>query len=99
MIKIKNEVCTKCDMEIKLPDYDETRAVSEYFPKWEREVLRHGWHHHHEDFPPQFKTFAKFMKWSVTPEGKAWNRLQGHWRNKILNGFVTQYVRKKDEHF
>jgi len=90
-VKIKNHICTKCGMEIELPDFDETRPISEYFPKWERAVLKHGWQHHPEDFPPQFKSFNQFMKWLVTPEGKQWNRQQGKWRHKTLNGFVTIY--------
>ena len=92
-MKLKNHICTKCGMEIELPEFDEAQPISEYFPKWERTVLKHGWKYHHEDFPPQFKSFAKFMNWLVTPEGKQWNRLQGKWRNKILNGFVTVYCR------
>ena len=92
-MKLKNHICTKCGMEIELPDFDETQPISEYFPKWERAVLKHGWEHHREDFPPQFKSFSQFMKWLGTPEGKQWNRKQGKWRNKILNGFVTIYCR------
>ncbi|MBA7483034.1 hypothetical protein ES705_42160 [subsurface metagenome] len=99
MIKVKNHICTKCRMEVELPDFDETRPVSEYFPKWERAVLKHGWQHHREDFPPQFKSFSKLMKWLITPEGKLWNRQQGKWRNKILNGLVTTYCRIENEHF
>jgi len=92
-MKLKNHICTKCGMEIELPDFDETQPISEYFPKWERAVLKHGWDRHREDFPPQFKSFSQFMKWLGTPEGKQWNRKQGKWRNKILNGFVTIYCR------
>ena len=91
MIKIKNEICGKCGMEIEIPDYDETRPISEYFPKWERAVLKHGWQHHRGDFPPEFKSFTQFMKWLRTPEGKAWNRKQGFWGIKTLNGCVTIY--------
>jgi len=97
VIKVKNHTCTKCGMEIELPDFDEMEPISEYFPKWERTVLKHAWQHHHEDLPTQFKSFTKFMVWLGTPDGKGWNRLQGKWRNKILNGFVTIYCRKKDE--
>ena len=96
MMRIKNETCSKCGMELELPDYDETKPISEYFPRWERAVLKHGWQHHREDFPSQFKSFTEFMKWLRTPEGKGWNRKQGKWRNKILNGFVTIFVRKED---
>ena len=95
MVKVKNHICSKCGMEIELPDFDETKPISEYFPKWERAVLKHGWQHHHEDFPPQFKSFTQFMKWLVTPEGKQWNRKQGLWRIKTLNGFVSLYCRSK----
>ena len=99
-MKLKNHICSKCGMEIELPDFDaETQPISEYFPKWERTVLKHGWQHHREDFPPQFKYFSRFMNWLRTPEGKGWNRQQGKWRNKILNGFVTMYCRVNDEHF
>ena len=97
MIKVKSHICTKCGMEVELPDFDETKPVSEYFKKWERAILKHAWEHHHEDFPPEIKSFTQFMKWLVTPEGKQWNRQQGHWRNKILGGFVTLYCRRKDE--
>ena len=92
-MKIKNETCNKCGIDIETPDYDETRPISEYFPKWERALLKHGWQHHRSDFPPEFKSFTKFMKWSSTPDGKEWNRKQGRWRNKVLNGFVTLYCR------
>ena len=98
MVKVKDHICTKCGVNIKLPDFDETKPISEYFRRWELTVLKHGWRHHHEDFPPQFKSFNKFMSWLLgTPEGKAWNRLQGKWRNKILNGLVTHYSNKEDE--
>jgi len=63
-------------MEVEVPDYDETRPVSEYCPKWERAVLKHGWQHHRNDFPPQIKNFTQFMKWVKTPEGKEWNQRQ-----------------------
>ncbi len=96
-MKIKNETCDKCGMAVELPDFDETRPISEYFPKWERAVLKHDWHHHRKDFPPEFKSFIKFMKWLTTPEGKQWNRQQGKWRNKLLNGFVTLYCRRENE--
>ena len=98
-MEIKDHICTKCGMAIGLPEFDGERPVSEYFPKWERAVLKHAWKHHREDFPPQFKTFSEFMNWLPTPEGKQWNRQQGKWRNKILNGFVTSYSRLEDEHF
>ena len=77
------------------PSLDEARPVSEYFPKWERAVLKYGWQHHRADFPPQFKSFTQFMKWLTSPEGKQWNRKQGKWRNKVLNGFVTLFSRGK----
>jgi hypothetical protein len=64
-------------MAIEVPDYDETRPISEYFPKWERAVLKHGWQCHRDDFPPQLKSFTQFMKWIRTPEGKEWNHKQG----------------------
>ncbi|MBA7713730.1 hypothetical protein ES703_122740 [subsurface metagenome] len=73
-MKIKNETCDKCGMEFEVPEFDEERPVSEYFPKWDRAVLKHGWQHHHSDFPPQFRSFTRFMKWLTTPEGKQWNR-------------------------
>ena len=92
-MKLKDHICTKCGMKIKLPEFDETRPISEYFPKWERAVLKHAWKYHREDFPHQFKTFTQFMKWLPTPEGKLWNWQQGKWRNKILNGFVSLFCR------
>ena len=98
MVKVKNHVCSKCNMEVEVPDFDETKPMSEYWPKWERAVLKHAWQQHRKDFPPQLKSFSQFMTWLKTPEGKGWNRKQGHWRNKILNGFVTLYCRKNDEH-
>ena len=98
-MKLKDHVCTKCGAAVELPDFDEAQPISEYFPKWERTVLKHGWDHHRKDFPPQFKSFSQFMKWLGTPEGKLWNRQQGKWRNKILNGFVTLYCRRGDEDF
>ena len=76
-MKIKNETCDKCGMKIEVPDCDETRPISEYLPRWERAVLKHGWDCHREDFPHQFKSFTQFMKWVRTPEGKKWNRKQG----------------------
>jgi len=75
-MKTKNHICTKCGMEIELPDFNETRPISEYFPKSERAVLKHGWQHHREDFPPQFKSLNQFMKWFRTPEGKEWGGKQ-----------------------
>jgi len=98
-MKPKNHICTKCRMEVEVPDLDETKPMSEYWPKYERALLKHGWHYHREDFPQELKSFTQFMKWLITPEGKLWNRKQGHWRNKILNGFVTVYSRRKDAHF
>jgi len=92
-MKIKNETCDKCGMEIEVPDYDETQPMSGYFPKWQRAVLKHAWQYHRVDFPPQFKSFTQFIKWLPTPEGKVWNRQQGHWRDRMLNGFVTLYCR------
>jgi hypothetical protein len=77
MIKVKNHICSKCGLPIEVPDYDETRPISEYFPKWERTILKHGWQYHREDFPPQFKSFTRFMKWVRSPEGKEWNQKQG----------------------
>ena len=76
-MKLKDHICTKCGMAIEVPDYDETRPISEYFPKWERAVLKHGWQCHRDDFPPQLKSFTQFMKWIRTPEGKEWNQKQG----------------------
>ena len=96
-MKIKNETCDKCGMEIKVPEYDVTRPMSEYFPKWERAVLKHGWQHHREDFPPEFKSFTQFMKWLRTREGKHWNRQQGKWRMRLLNGFVTLFRSREYE--
>ena len=98
-MKIKNEPCSKCGVEIEVPDYDETRPISEYFPKWERAVLKHGWQHHRSDFPPQLKAFSQFMKWLMTPEGKQWNRQQGKWRMKHLSGFVNLFSRRENEDF
>ena len=97
MIKVKNHICTKCGTEIELPDFDETQPISEYFPKWERTVLKHAWEHHPEDFPPGFKSFSQFMKWLGTPEGKGWNCKQGRWRSKILSGSATLYCRRENE--
>ena len=98
-MKIKDHICSKCGMAVEVPDFDETRSISEYFPKWERVILKHGWDHHREDFPPQFKSFSQFMKWLRTPPGKKWNRQQGMWRNKVLSGFVTRYCRRGDKDF
>ncbi|GAI80740.1 unnamed protein product [marine sediment metagenome] len=97
MIKTPNETCDKCGMEIEVPDYDETQPISKYFPKWQRAILKHAWQHHHGDFPQVLKSFTQFIKWLRTPEGKQWNRKQGHWRAKTLNGFVTLYCRSKNE--
>ncbi len=97
-MKPKSEFCDKCGMEFELPDVDETKPMSQYWPKYQRAILKHAWQHHREDFPPQFKSFTKFMTWLKTPEGKGWNRKQGHWRNKVLNGFVTLYCRKENGH-
>lgn len=36
MIKVKNDICDKCGMEIDVPDYDETRPMSGFFKKYER---------------------------------------------------------------
>ena len=76
-MKQKDHICTKCGMAVEVPDCDETRPISEYSPRWERAVLKHGWRYHREDFPPQFKSFTQFMKWVKTPEGKQWNHKQG----------------------
>ena len=97
MIKVKNHICSKCSMEVEVPDFDDTRPISEYFPKWERAVLKHGWQYHRDDFPPQFKSFTKFMRWLRTPEGKEWNRKQDHWSHQILSNFVTIYCRRENE--
>ncbi len=71
MIKVKNEVCLECGMEIELPDFDISQPFYEYMPKWERALFKHSWQHHHEDFPPQFKSLTQFLKWLRTPEGQA----------------------------
>jgi len=98
-MKPKNHICSKCGMEVEVPDVDEKKPMSEYWPKYERALLRHGWQHHREDFPPEFKSFSKLMKWLISPEGKQWNRKQGHWRNRVLNGLVTVYCQREDENF
>ena len=76
-MKVANHICTKCGMAIEIPEFDDTRPVSEYFRKCERAVLKHAWQCHREDFPPQFKSFTQFMKWRTTPEGKEWDQKQG----------------------
>jgi len=96
MIKVKNDICDRCGMEIEVPDFDETRPMSVYFSKWERAILKHAWQHHREEFPQNLKSLTQFMKWLRTPEGKQWNRRQGMWRIKGLNGFVTLFCKSED---
>jgi len=76
-MKVKSHICSKCEMEVELPDFDETRPFYEYVPKMDRAILKHAWQYHREDFPPEFKSFTRFMKWLRTPEGKEWNQKQG----------------------
>ena len=64
-------------MEVELPEFDETRPVYEYLPKWRRAIFKHAWQCHHADFPPQFTSLTQFMKWLRTPEGKEWDSKQG----------------------
>ena len=83
-MKLKDHICTKCGMAIESPEFDDTRPVSEYFPKCERAVLKHAWKYHREDFPPQFKSFTQFINWLTTPEGKQWNRQQGKGKVEMI---------------
>ncbi len=92
MTKVKNHICDKCGMAIKVPDFDETQPMDKYWLKWERALLKHGWQCHREEFPLEFKSFTQFLKWFRSPEGKAWNRQQGMWRRRLLNGFVTLFL-------
>ncbi|MBA7691597.1 hypothetical protein ES703_100145 [subsurface metagenome] len=70
MIKVKNEVCSKCGTEIEFPDYDISGPFYDYRPKVERAIFKHFWQHHHEDFPPQFKSLTQFLKWLRDPQGQ-----------------------------
>jgi len=80
MVKVPNETCDKCGMEIEVPDLDETRPMSAYFPKWERAVLKHAWQCHREEFPQEFKSFTQFMEWLKAPEsGRQQNKTVEPW--------------------
>lgn len=70
MVKVPNETCDKCGMEIEVPDYDMRPPFHDYRPKRERALFKHFWQHHCEDFPPQFKSLTQFLKWLRTPEGQ-----------------------------
>lgn len=72
MIKFEPYFCPKCGMRIKLPDYDEAKPFYQYYPEMSRVILKHGWQHHRQDFPPQFKSFAQFMSWIRSPQSRVW---------------------------
>ncbi|MBA7567358.1 hypothetical protein ES708_09069 [subsurface metagenome] len=70
-MKVRNDICDKCGMEIEVPDYDVRQPFYDYRPKLERAIFEHAWQCHREDFPPQFKSLTQFLKWLRTPQGQA----------------------------
>ena len=76
-MKVKNHTCTKCGMEVELPDFDQTQPLYKYWPKMNRSILKHAWQHHRDDFPPRFTSLTQFMNWLRTAEGKEWDQKQG----------------------
>ena len=75
-MKVASHICTKCGMEVELPDYDETRPIYQYWPKVDRAILKHAWRQHPEDFPDEFSSFSQFFKWLRTSEGRKWDGKQ-----------------------
>jgi hypothetical protein len=70
-MKVRNDICDKCGMEIEVPDYDMRQPFYDYRPELERAIFNHAWQCHREDFPPQFKSLTQFLKWLRTLEGQA----------------------------
>ena len=69
-MKVPNDTCDKCGREIVLPDYDTSRPFYDYRPERERAIFKHFWQYHHEDFPPQFKSFTQFLEWLRSSQGQ-----------------------------
>jgi len=74
--KVSTLTCRQCGRPIEVPAYDETQPFYKNFRRYERAVLKHGWLYHRQDFPPEFKSFSRFMRWITTPEGRAWDKKQ-----------------------
>lgn len=73
----KAHVCTKCGMNVPMPYWDDSLPLYKMFDKARRAILKHAWECHREDFPPQFTSLTKFLRWFTTPEGKEWDKAQG----------------------
>lgn len=76
LIPTPSRPCSQCGREIEFPAFDELEPFGKYAPKYNRAILKHAWAYHREDFPPEFTSLTQFMKWSTTPEGKAWDKKQ-----------------------
>lgn len=77
LFPMKAHICAKCGMNVPMPYVDDLEPLYKQFPRAKRAIMKHAWECHREDFPPQFTSLTRFLRWASTPEGKDWDEKQG----------------------